>query len=97
MLKQDLTLRSMSWTGHKKVIGTIKDNVGDKIVREFVRLKSKTYSDLIDDGSHHTLISEISLRKIGFTYSACGALTKKKTRIQKFKEKLEVYPNLSGS
>ena len=87
MLKQDFTLQFMSLEGHKKVIGTMKNKLGDKIVREFVRLRLKTYSYLMDDGSHHTLIPEISLRKSGFIHSACGALTKKKTRIQKFKEK----------
>ena len=32
------------------------------------------------------LIHEIHLRQSGFAYSACGPFTKKKTRIQKFKE-----------
>ena len=30
---------------------------------------------------------EVHLRQPGFTYSACGPLTKNKQRIQKFKEK----------
>ena len=29
---------------------------------------------------------EMHLRKLGFTYSACGPFTKNKERIQKFKE-----------
>ena len=29
---------------------------------------------------------EMHLRKLGFTYSACGPSTKNKERIQKFKE-----------
>ena len=32
-------------------------------------------------------MTEIHLRQPGFTYSACDAFTKKKDRIQKFKEK----------
>ena len=31
-------------------------------------------------------MSEMHLRQPGFTYSACGPFTKKKERIQKFKE-----------
>ena len=29
---------------------------------------------------------EMHLKQLGFTYSACGSFTKKKERIQKFKE-----------
>ena len=32
------------------------------------------------------LIKPAELEKSGFTYSACGSLTKNKERIQKFKE-----------
>ena len=31
-------------------------------------------------------MSEMHLRQLGFTYSACGPFTKNKERIQKFKE-----------
>ena len=31
-------------------------------------------------------MSEMHLKQSGFTYSACGPFTKKKSRIQKFKE-----------
>ena len=31
-------------------------------------------------------MSEMNLRQPGFTYSACGAFTKHKERVQKFKE-----------
>ena len=34
-----------------------------------------------------------SLDKSGFTYSACGTLTKNKERLQKFKETGDSYPN----
>ena len=36
---------------NKKVIGIMKDELGRKIMKEFVRLRAKTYSYLIDDGS----------------------------------------------
>ena len=35
----------------KKVIGLIKDELGEKIKTKFVGLRVKTYSYLIDDGS----------------------------------------------
>ena len=31
-------------------------------------------------------MSEMNLKQLGFTYSACGPFTKNKERIQKFKE-----------
>ena len=34
----------------------------------------------------HKLMTEIHLRQPGFTYSACGPITKNKEQIQKFKE-----------
>ena len=34
---------------NKKVIGVTKDELGGKIIKEFLVLKTKTYSHLIDD------------------------------------------------
>ena len=36
---------------HKKVIGLMKDKLGQKIMIKFVGLREKTYIYLIDDGS----------------------------------------------
>ena len=35
----------------KNVIGLMKDELGEKITKEFVAIRRKTYSYLIDDGS----------------------------------------------
>ena len=34
---------------------------------------------------------EMYLKQPGYTYSACGRFTKSKERIQKFKEKVDIY------
>ena len=36
---------------NEKVIGLVKDKLGGKIMREFVALRTKTYSYLMDDGN----------------------------------------------
>ena len=43
----------MSWTGKKKeTFGVMKDNLGGKIMKEFVRLRAKTYSYLTDNNEN---------------------------------------------
>ena len=44
MLKQDLALQIISWKGEL-------DELGGKIMKEFLGLKEKTYSYLLDNGS----------------------------------------------
>ena len=43
--------RSLPKEKNKKVIGLMKDELSGKIIKKFVRLRAKTYSYLIDDGS----------------------------------------------
>ena len=55
MLKKGLTLQITSVIDHylqeriKKVIGLMKDELGGRVITEFVALRPKTYSYLTDD------------------------------------------------
>ena len=48
---------------NKKVIGLMKDEFGGKTMAEFVAIKPKTYSYLMDDGNNDKLIMHI-LKKL---------------------------------
>ena len=43
--------RPLSKEKNKKVIGVIKDNLGGKLLKEFIGLRAKTFSYLTDDNS----------------------------------------------
>ena len=43
---------------NKKVIGIFKDELGRKIMKEFVALRSKAYAYLMEDGSKHKKAKE---------------------------------------
>ena len=42
----------------KKVIGLMKDELGEEIIMEFVTLRPKTYSYLTDDGKEDKKLKE---------------------------------------
>ena len=60
----------------KKIIALVKDELGGNIMTEFVALRTKTYSYLMDDGSKHKRAKGtkkfIIKRKIKFkSYKKC--------------------------
>ena len=73
---------------NKKVIGLMKDGLGGKIMREFVGLRSKTYSYLIDDGSENKKAKGIKKcvikRKLKFeNYKKCLEATQLENKINR--------------
>ena len=63
----------------KKVIGLMKDELGGRIIAQFVGLRAKTYSYLIDDGSEDKKAKGTKMRVI-----------KRKILFQNYKNCLEV-------
>ena len=51
-------IKTASNRQNKKVIGLSKDELGGKIMKEFVALKAKTYSYLMDDDTEHKKAKE---------------------------------------
>ena len=62
MLKKDLIHQIMKSKDHclkeKKIIGSMKYELGRKTMTKFVGLRSKTYSYLIDDGNSDKKVKE---------------------------------------
>ena len=50
--------RPLSIGKNKNVIGLFKDELGGKIMKEFVRLRAKTYAYLMNDDSEHKKAKE---------------------------------------
>ena len=71
----------------KKEIGLMKDGLGRKIMSKFVRLRTKTYSYLIDGGSEDKKAKDakecVIKRKLKFeNYRNCLEVTKLKNKIK---------------
>ena len=97
MLKLDLILHIMNKIDHclkgkmKIVTRLMKDELGGKIVTKFVRLRAKTYSCLIDDGSQDKKVKGkkkcAMKRKLKFeNYKNCLEATQLENKINYLEE-----------
>ena len=71
---------------NKKVIGSMKDELGGKIMTKFVGLRAETYSYLIDDGSEDKKAKGtkkcVIKRKLKFeNYKNCLRATSRKKKL----------------
>ena len=82
---------------NKKVIGLMKDELGEKIVTKLVGLRAKTYSNLIDDDSEDKkakgTIKCVIKRKLKFgNYKNCLEATRLENKINYLeKNKINIY------
>ena len=64
----------IAYRKNKKLIGLMKDELGGKIVTEFVVLRPKTYSYLMDDCNSDTYASKVPKKATG-TKKTCNTNT----------------------
>ena len=87
--------RPLSKEKNKKVIGVIKDNLGGKLLKEFIGLRAKTFSYLTDDNSEEKKVKGTKKcaikRKLKFKeYKNCLEATQLENQINHPEKKLKL-------
>ena len=77
---------------NKKVIGVLQDELGEKIIKEFLEFRTKTYSHLIDDGSEDkkpkgTKLYVIEIKLKFEDYKNCLEVTQLESREKQSRKK----------